>query len=232
MGLGKSKDAASTKKPTKGINNGSSSGAAEITAHDRAVLQLKLQRDRLGNTTRKLDVLAQKEHDKAKAFMAEGKKEKALYCLKRKRAQEVKVASIRQMLDNIHEMLSSLDFAKIEADVVASMKEGTNALNVLHRHMQAENVEQVMDEAFEAIQISREVSELLGEPLSTFDEEAILAELESWEKPREQKEHDVDVENLKVPRGAVGSGIDKLVVPISHVGVEEEEPQERNAVAA
>ena len=146
----------------------------------------------------------------------------------------MKVASIRQMLDNIHEMLSSLDFAKIEADVVASMKEGTNALNVLHRHMQAENVEQVMDEAFEAIQISREVSELLGEPLSTFDEEAILAELESWEKPREQKEaeHDVDVENLKVPRGAVGSGIDKLVVPVSHVGVEEEEPQERNAVAA
>jgi hypothetical protein len=127
------------------------------------------------------------------------------------------------MLDNLQEMLSTLDFAQIEADVVASMKAGTNALNVLHKHMQAEDVEKVMDEAFDAIRISRDVMELLGEPLSAVDEDAILVEMASWEGVQ-QTEKDLEQQQLagvKVPQHPVNK--DPLKIP-SHEIVTEENP--------
>jgi charged multivesicular body protein 6 len=161
-------------------------------------------------TTRKVEQLAQRESEKAKQLLSEGKRDKALYCLKRRKAQELKLASIRGMLDNVHEMLASLDFAKIEADVVASMKAGTDALNVLHKHMQAEDVEKIMDNAFDAIHISREVSDLLGQQLSAVDEEAILAEMAAWERPLKE-EKGINRENESA--GGDGASVAALAVP-------------------
>ncbi|XP_014676459.1 PREDICTED: charged multivesicular body protein 6-B-like [Priapulus caudatus] len=151
---------------------------SRITEQDKAVLQLKQQRDKLKQYQKKITVQLEKERLLAKSLLSSGKREKALLLLKKKRYQENLMSKTDSQIDNIERMVQDLEFAQIEVQVVEGLKTGNDALKTLHRLMSLEDVEKIMDEAQEGIEYQREIDELLSGSLTAEDNDAVLAELD------------------------------------------------------
>ena len=62
----------------------------DVTAHDRAVLDLKVQRDRLTSSRKKIEGIIEKETQMAVTLAKQGQRDKALRFLKRKKQQAYK----------------------------------------------------------------------------------------------------------------------------------------------
>ena len=65
---------------------------SRVTEQDKAVLQLKTQRDKLKQYQKKIQNNLEKERELAKTLLKDGKKDRALLLLKKKRAQETLLA--------------------------------------------------------------------------------------------------------------------------------------------
>nr|XP_054763239.1 charged multivesicular body protein 6-like [Lytechinus pictus] len=150
---------------------------SRVTEQDKAVLQLKQQRDKLKMYQRKIEASLAKERELAKKLLKEGKKEKAKLLLKKKRYQESLLTKTDNQLDNLEKMTSEIEFAQIEHQVIDGLKVGNDCLKKMHQMMSLEDVEKIMDETREGVEYQNEIDELLAGGLTEEDEEAVLAEL-------------------------------------------------------
>jgi len=152
---------------------------SRVTEQDKAVLQLKTQRDKLKQYQKKIQLNLEKERELAKKLLKDGKKDRALLLLKKKRAQESMLAKTDNQLDNLEQLCGNLEFAQIEAKVVDGLKAGNESLKQLQKMMSLEDVEKIMDETREAVEYQNEIDALIsGANLTQEDEDAIMAELE------------------------------------------------------
>lgn len=149
-----------------------------VTEQDRAVLQLKQQRDKLHQYQKKIQVQLSKERELAKRLLKDGKKNKALLLLRKKKFQEGLLEKTDGQLENIERMVHDLEFAQIETQVIAGLKSGNEALQKMHELMSLEDVERILDEAHEGAEYQREIDALLAGGLTEEDEEDVLNELE------------------------------------------------------
>lgn len=165
----------------KYINNGWCFGkkkhASRVTEQDRAVLQLKQQRDKLKQYQKKIQVQLGKERELAKQLLKSGRKEKAKLLLRKKKFQEGLLEKTDGQLDNIERMTHDIEFAQIESKVVQGLKSGNEALKKMHELMSIEDVERIMDETTEAVEYQQEIDALLAGGLSSQDEDDVLDEL-------------------------------------------------------
>ncbi|KAM9559905.1 charged multivesicular body protein 6 [Salvelinus alpinus] len=150
-----------------------------VTEQDRAVLQLKQQRDKLKQYQKRITLQLEKERNLAKQLLKDGKKEKALLLLKKKRYQDQLLDKTENQISNLERMCQDIEFAQIEMKVIEGLKVGNDCLKSLHEAMSIEDVERIMDETQEAIEYQREIDEMLAGSLTQEDEDAILAELEA-----------------------------------------------------
>ncbi|XP_067100740.1 charged multivesicular body protein 6 [Osmerus mordax] len=149
-----------------------------VTEQDRAVLQLKQQRDKLKQYQRRVTLQLDKERLLAKQLLKDGKKEKALLLLKKKRYQDQLLDKTEKQISNLERMVQDLEFAQIEMKVIEGLKIGNDCLKKMHEVMSIEEVERIMDETQDAIEYQQQIDELLAGSLSQEDEDAVLAELE------------------------------------------------------
>ncbi|XP_063817155.1 charged multivesicular body protein 6 [Pseudophryne corroboree] len=152
---------------------------SRVTEQDKAVLQLKQQRDKLKQYQKKISLQLQRERVLAKQLLHDGKKEKAILLLKKKRYQEQLLEKTDNQITNLEKMVEDLEFAQIEMKVIEGLKIGNESLKKMHEVMSIEEVERIMDETQEGIDYQRQIDELLSGSLTTEDEEAILEELEA-----------------------------------------------------
>ncbi|XP_076855521.1 charged multivesicular body protein 6 [Brachyhypopomus gauderio] len=164
-----------------------------VTEQDRAVLQLKQQRDKLKQYQRKINLQLEKEKQLAKQLLKDGKKEKALVLLKKKRFQEQLLDKTENQISNLERMVQDIEFAQIEMKVIEGLKVGNDCLKKMHEVMSIEDVERIMDETQEAVEYQRQIDDILAGSLSQEDEDAVLAELEAI------TQGDNDVELPEVP---------------------------------
>ncbi|XP_038831047.1 charged multivesicular body protein 6-like [Salvelinus namaycush] len=150
-----------------------------VTEQDRAVLQLKQQRDKLKLYQKRITLQLEKERNLAKQLLKDGKKEKALLLLKKKRYQDQLLDKTENQISNLERMCQDIEFAQIEMKVVEGLKVGNDCLKSLHEAMSIEDVERIMDETQEGIEYQREIDEMLAGSLTQEDEDAVLAELEA-----------------------------------------------------
>lgn len=174
-------------------NNKNRKQSASITVneHDRARLELKLQRDNLQRHSRAISDFADRQTLLAKGYltcttmMEEGAKkrakEKALLCLRRKRMHEEQLKKVMTLQENIEKMILTVEFASIQSEVLTALKTGTQALNDLNKVMSVDQVEKVADDAADAIQDAQAVSALLAEHLTVRDEDAVQEEVDALE---------------------------------------------------
>jgi len=208
---------------------------SRVTEQDKAVLQLKTQRDKLKQYQKKIQNNLDRERELAKKLLKEGKKDRALLLLKKKRAQENMLAKTDAQLDNIEQLCGSLEFAQIESRVVEGLKAGNESLKQLQQMTSLEDVEKIMDETREAVEYQNEIDALIsGANLTEEDEDAIMAELDEITKidlpevptekiPEPEKEELPAVVDLAQAEAEADAELDELELP----DVPREAPKEK-----
>ncbi|KAE8575903.1 hypothetical protein XENTR_v10003982 [Xenopus tropicalis] len=152
---------------------------SRVTEQDKAVLQLKQQRDKLRQYQKKITLQLQRERELAKQLLHDGKKEKAKLLLKKKRYQEQLLEKTDNQISNLEKMVEDIEFAQIEMKVIEGLKVGNECLKKMHEVMSIEEVERIMEETQDGIEYQRQIDEMLSGSLTAEDEEAILEELEA-----------------------------------------------------
>ncbi|KAI6108427.1 Snf7 family [Pisolithus croceorrhizus] len=151
----------------------------KITAQDRAILDLKLQRDKLKQYQRKIQVILDQEYEIAKSYLAAGDRDRATIALRRRKYQQSLLLKTNGQLENLEQLVSTIEFSLVEISVLHGLKQGNEVLKEIHREMSVESVEKLMGETQEAreYQLHQEIGNLLANQLSVDDEEAVQEEL-------------------------------------------------------
>ncbi|BEJ15568.1 hypothetical protein CspHIS471_0501730 [Cutaneotrichosporon sp. HIS471] len=154
----------------------------KITAQDRAILDLKLQRDKLKQYQRRLQAVLDREREIAKEALAKGDKRRALLALRQRKYQEQTLVRTDQQLATLQDLVSSIEFTQIQAAVVHGLEQGSAALKTLQAEVNLDRVERIMDESREGIEYQREIDEALASNMSPEEEEDVLRELEALQR--------------------------------------------------
>ncbi|KAK3725085.1 Vacuolar protein sorting-associated protein 20 [Vermiconidia calcicola] len=162
---------------------GNSSSSNKISAQDRAILDMKNQRDKLRQYQKRVTVITTREQEIAKECLRDGNKQKALLALRRKKYQESLLTKTDQQLAQLEALTSDVEFALVQKDVIFGLQQGTAVLKEIHKEMGGlEKVEMIMGESEEAQAYQKEVSEMLGGKMSNQDEDEVEDELDAMER--------------------------------------------------
>lgn len=118
---------------------------------NRAILDLKNQRDKLHQYQKRITVLTDRETAIARECLARGDKPRALLALRRKKYQETLLSKTDTQLIELEKLTSSVEFALVQKDVLFGLSQGTEVLKAIHKEMGGlEGVEKMMGENEEA----------------------------------------------------------------------------------
>ncbi|XP_074081056.1 charged multivesicular body protein 6 [Macrotis lagotis] len=152
---------------------------SRVTEQDKAVLQLKQQRDKLKQYQKRITQQLEREKEIARKLLRDGKKERAKLLLKKKRYQEQLLDKTENQITNLETMVQNIEFTQIEMKVIEGLKFGNECLNKMHQVMSIEEVERIMDETRDAVEYQKQIDDLLAGSFTQEDEDAILEELEA-----------------------------------------------------
>ncbi|CAG8543574.1 7161_t:CDS:2, partial [Diversispora eburnea] len=150
----------------------------KITSHDRTILELKLQRDKLKQKQKRILGMSEKATEVAREALRLGNKRGALLALKKKKYQQRLSEKTETQIMNLEELTQSIEFALIEKDILSKLDAGNNILKELNKEMSIEKVDKLLEDTQDAISYQNEISELLSGKLTNEDENEILKELE------------------------------------------------------
>ncbi|KAI0067791.1 Snf7-domain-containing protein [Artomyces pyxidatus] len=156
---------------------GAQQSVPKITAQDRAILDMKLQRDKLKQYQKRIQYILDREHEIAKEHLAAGRKDRALIALRRRKYQEGLLAKTDGQLENLEQLVSTIEFSLVEVSVLHGLKQGNEVLKEIHAEMNIESVEKLLEETAEAREYQREIGDMLSNTLSLDDEDAVQEEL-------------------------------------------------------
>ncbi|GAM87690.1 hypothetical protein ANO11243_057170 [Dothideomycetidae sp. 11243] len=158
---------------------GNGTSTPKITAQDKAILDMKNQRDRLRQYQKKMAHLSERETQIARECLRAGDKRRALLALRKKKHQQTLLARTDAQLAQLEALASDVEFALVQKDVLFGLQQGTAVLKQINKEMGGvEKVEMIMADNEEARAYQQEVSEMLAGQLSNADEDEVEDELE------------------------------------------------------
>ncbi|ODQ76943.1 hypothetical protein BABINDRAFT_163945, partial [Babjeviella inositovora NRRL Y-12698] len=163
-------------------NTSSTPQPPKITAQDKAVLQLKIQRDRLIQYQQKLSLVTGRELQIAQELLRANNKSRALLALKKKKYQQSMLDKSYNQLATLEELIGNIEFKLVEKDFFAGLQTGSELLKQLNREVSLEKVEKIMDDTAEGIAYQEEVSEMLGSAINEQEAAEVEEELERMER--------------------------------------------------
>jgi charged multivesicular body protein 6 len=187
---------------------------ATLSVKDRAVLDLKVARDRLDKARRKHEAEAAALVVKAREALRAGKKDNAKLALRLKKMREVQLDKVNEQLFNLEKLVNDVEWAGHQKEIVDGMKAGNAALKALS--LDADEVQAVMDESAEAVARQREIDTIISGALDAEDEAAALEELGQIEQ--EEAAH-LEMHLPSAPKGKVD--VDGVQVEVGKKPLEE-----------
>lgn len=179
---------------------------ANVDDRDRALLDLKVQRDQLVTHRKKVNVQLGRDEEAARTLVQNGKKPQAMIALRKKKHHQQLAVQCEQHVAKVEELIDQIEAAQATKVVVEALKIGVATLKQVQREIGgADYVNKLMDERDEALEAQREISEALaGAGVSAEDEDALadLAKLE--ERIAEEKLLDAAVV-ASPPQAAAGT---------------------------
>ncbi|VEN46435.1 unnamed protein product [Callosobruchus maculatus] len=160
-----------------GLIFGKKKAVSRVTEQDKAILQLKQQRDRLKQYQKRIELALSKDKEIAKKLLSNGQRERAKLLLKKKRYQEQLLVKTDGQLENLEKLTHDIEFAQVELQVVEGLKKGNEALKKVNDALNIEDIEKILDETREGIDKQNEINELLSGQLTEEDEDAVEEEL-------------------------------------------------------
>jgi len=106
--------------------------------------------------------ITQRETEIAREHYAKGNQSLALLALKKRNFQKGLLDKTIAQLLNLEEMVHSIEFAAVQVQVVAGLRQGNEILNQLREEIRVEDVELLMDSTAEAIAYQNVAVKLVG----------------------------------------------------------------------
>ncbi|KAH8120457.1 Snf7 family [Phellopilus nigrolimitatus] len=178
---------------------GSAQSAPKITEQDRAILDLKLQRDKLRQYQKKIQTVLDREQEIAKQHLRAGRKDRAVVALRQRKYQESLLVKTDVQLESLEQLVSTIEFSLVQVSVLHGLKQGNDVLKEIHKEMNPESVERLLEETSEAQAYQREIDEMLANTLSADDEEAVQAELRELQAAEATSETEPRLDLPNVP---------------------------------
>ncbi|CAG9816999.1 unnamed protein product [Phaedon cochleariae] len=160
-----------------GIIFGKKKKPSRVTEQDKAVLQLKQQRDKIKMYQKRIELSLTKDRELAKKLLNSGQKDRAKLLLRKKRYQEQLLVKTDCQLDNLEKLTHDIEFAIVELQVVEGLKVGNDALKKVNDALDIADIESILEETREGVEKQNEINDLLTGQLTEEDEEAVEAEL-------------------------------------------------------
>ena len=178
---------------------GSSSSKTEAEKqdeeYDKAVLSVKVSRDKIKKYQARLEQDNEKETKLAIKLAKEGKRDRAKLVIKAKKAREAMITKADGMLITLQKQLNDLEQAKLTKSLADSLAQTNSVLKVMNEKLTVEMVEELMDENAEQADKIQEINDLLTSNMSEQDQldaedeyERLLAQLNE-EEGGEKKEN-------------------------------------------
>ncbi|CRG85240.1 Charged multivesicular body protein 6 [Talaromyces islandicus] len=162
---------------------GNTNSSHKISGQDRAILDLKIQRDKLHQYQKRIAVLTDRETAVAKECLARNDRNRALLALRRKKYQESLLAKTDAQLAQLEQLVSQVEFALVQKDILYGLQQGTQVLQAINKEMGGlAAVEKLMGESEEARAYQEEVSQMLAGQMSNEDEDEVEDELEALQR--------------------------------------------------
>ncbi|OXV10644.1 hypothetical protein Egran_01596 [Elaphomyces granulatus] len=162
---------------------GNANSSQKISTQDRAILDLKNQRDKLHRYQKRIIVLTDRETAIAKECLVRNDRRRALLALRRKKYQESLLAKTDAQLAQLEQLTSQVEFALVQKDIVFGLQQGTKVLQAINKEMGGlAAVEKLMGETEEARAYQEEVSRMLAGQMSNQDEDEVEDELDALQR--------------------------------------------------
>ncbi|KAL3761861.1 hypothetical protein ACHAWU_009026 [Discostella pseudostelligera] len=165
-----------------------------ISPIDRAILDLKISRDRLSIYRAKLGLDCEILASRAKTMHVEGKTKTALQLLRLRKFKLQEADRVEEQLLTVLRMVDKIAEKQNEQEVVAALTVGTDALQRMHDEMGIEDVLDLMDKVRDQHEVEMRINEVLGRGGMTVADE--LAEEDALME-LEKLEEEVRLENKK-----------------------------------
>jgi len=125
-----------------------------------------------------------KEVGDAKKYMQQKNKRAALMCLKRKKTYESQMEKLSGARMTIEQQVMTLEGANVSLEAMNAMKMGAASMKSIHKDMNIDQVDDIMDDIREQMDIANEINEAISQPLGgeILDEDELLGELEGLEQ--------------------------------------------------
>lgn len=153
-----------------------------MTPKDKAILDLKRQRDKIKQYQKRLSAVQIRERALAKQCLQQGDRKRALIFLRKEQYQKQMILKTDEQLSVLEELVSSIEFAQVQRDVAFGLEQGANVLKEINSEMSLEKIEKIMDDSAEGRMYQEEVTQLLSERITNSDELAVERELEQIEQ--------------------------------------------------
>ncbi|KAG7664649.1 VPS20 [[Candida] subhashii] len=193
----------------------STSSTPKITAQDKAIFQLKQQRDNIKKYQRKLQTVIDRQSELARQAVQNKQPERAKFYLRSKKQQQSTIIKTCDQLDNLENLIGTIEFKLIEKDVIYGLTEGNKVLTKLNNEMSVEKIDKIIDQVEEEKLRVDEISEALGmgSGLTKVEETEVDEEFErmnqeiNGKQPEEIKMPDVPEQKLPdVPTDKIEEG--------------------------
>lgn len=144
---------------------GQTTSAPRVTQQDKAILQVKLQKDKLLQYQRRINVLIKSERANIKKLLktqAPSDKAMAKTILKKIKYQEILIEKTMNQILNLENMISNIEFKLIENEFLKGLSNGNEIMKKLNNELNLNKVEDIIDEFNENLQYQNEIDELLS----------------------------------------------------------------------
>lgn len=162
---------------------GQQTSTPKITLQDRAIFQLKQQRDKLKQYQRKLNTIIERQNKLAKEAIVKKDNARAKVYLRSKKQQQTTITKTYEQLDNLETLIGTIEFKLIEKDVMYGLERGNEVLKTLNSEMSVDKIDKVLDGLEDERLKVDEVLDMLGmgSGLSNGEEHEVDEELANLE---------------------------------------------------
>lgn len=168
-------------------------GKKKETPQD-SIAKLRETLETLDKRDQFLDKKIQQQLEEAKKYNAAGNKKMAIAALKRKKMLTDQQAKIMGAREKIELQLNAIESAKMDMEILNTLESGTKTMKEMHKDMDVNKVDEIIDNMNDQIDISNEISNAMSQPVGeVFDEEDLLKELED----EELKDLEKDIDKIK-----------------------------------
>ncbi|CAK7897018.1 vacuolar protein sorting-associated protein 20 [[Candida] anglica] len=134
----------------------------KITAQDRAIYQMKQQRDKLKQYQTRLSTVIDRQNNLAKEAILRKDLDRAKFYLRSKKQQETTISKTYEQLDNLEKLIGTIEFKVIEKDVMYGLQQGNEVLKKLNSEMSMDKLDKILDDLEDERVKVDDVSDMLG----------------------------------------------------------------------